>query len=88
MPRANSSGGKKRLGGITKQGDGYLRAPLVVGATAVTLMTRKKADRQPWMAQHLKRNPAKIAAAALADRTARIAWAVMSRKEAYAAPAA
>jgi transposase len=79
-PRANSSGGKERPGGITKKGDGYLRRLLVVGATAVMRMTRKNAEWQPWMAQLLKRKPAKIATVALANKTARIAWAVMSRK--------
>ena len=79
--RANSSGGKERLGGITKQGDGYLRRLLVVSATAVMRMTRKYADRQPWMAQLLERKPAKIATVALANKTAHIAWAVMLRKE-------
>lgn len=49
-PRANSSGGKERVGGITKQGDGYLRRLLVVGSTAVMRMTRKNPARQPWMA--------------------------------------
>ena len=87
-PRANSSGGKERLGGITKQGDGYLRRLLVVGATAVMRMARKNAARQPWMAQLLERKPAKIATVALANKTARIAWAVMSRNEVYAASAA
>ena len=76
------------MGGITKQGDGYLRRLLVVGATAVMRMTRKNADRQPWMAQLLERKPAKIATVALANKTARIAWAVMARKEVYAARAA
>lgn len=80
-PRANSSGGKNRLGGITKQGDGYLRRLLVIGATAVMRMTRKNADRQPWMAKLLERKPTKIAPVALDNKTARIAWAVMSRKE-------
>ena len=78
-PRANSSGGKERLCGITKQGDGYLRQLLVVGATAVMRMTPKNAERQPWMAQLLERKPAKIATVALANKTARIAWAVMPR---------
>jgi transposase len=87
-PRANSSGGKERLSGITKQGDGYLRRLLVVGATAVMRMTRKNADRQTWMAQLLGRKPAKIATVALANKTAHIAWAVMSRKEIYAAATA
>ncbi|MEN8915874.1 MULTISPECIES: IS110 family transposase [Erythrobacteraceae] len=87
-PRPHSSGGKERLGGITKQGDGYLRRLLVVGATAVMRMARKDASRQPWMAKLLERKPTKIATVALANKTARIAWAVMTRKEVYAAPAA
>lgn len=87
-PRANSSGGEERLGGITKQGDGYLRRLLVVGATAVMRMARKDAARQPWLAQLLERKPAKIATVALANKTVRIAWAVMSRNEVYAASAA
>ena len=84
-PRANSSGGKERLGGITKQGDGYLRRLLVVGSTAVMRMTRKNPARQPWMAGLLERKPAKIATVALANKTALIAWVVMTRKEVYAA---
>jgi transposase len=52
-PRPHSSGGKERLGGISKQGDGYLRKLLVVGATAVMRMARKDAARQPWVAQLL-----------------------------------
>lgn len=83
-PRANSSGGKERLGGITKHGDGYLRRLLVVGANAVMRMARKNAARQSWMARLLERKPTKIATVALADKTARIAWAVMTRKEVYA----
>jgi transposase len=87
-PRPHSSGGKERLGGISKQGAGYLRRLLVVGATAVMRMTRKNAARQPWLAQLLERKPAKIATVALANKTARIAWAVMTRKEVYAAATA
>ncbi|MEP2724923.1 IS110 family transposase [Roseibium sp.] len=82
-PRPHSSGGKERLGGITKQGDGYLRRLLVVGATAVMRVARKDASPQPWMAQLLERKPTKIATVALANKTARIAWAVMARKEVY-----
>jgi transposase len=84
-PRANSSGGKDRLGGCTKQGDGYLRRLLAVRATAVMRMTRKSPDRQPWMAQLLEQKPGKIATVALANKTERITWAVRSRKELYAA---
>ncbi|VXD07312.1 transposase [Sphingomonas sp. T1] len=87
-PRAKSSGGKERMGGITKQGDRYMRRLLVVGATAVMRMARKDAARQPWLAQLVERKPAKIAMVALANETARIAWAVMSRNEVYAASAA
>ena len=87
-PRPHSSGGKERLAGISKQGDGYLRKLLVVGATAVMRMARKDPSRQPWLAQLLGRKPVKIATVGLANKTARIAWAVMSRKEVYAASAA
>lgn len=87
-PRPHSSGGKERLGGISKQGDGYLRKLLVVGATAVMRMARKDPSRQPWVAQLLARKPVKIATVGLANKTARIAWAVMTRNEVYAAAAA
>jgi len=86
-PRPNSSGGKERLGGISKQGDGYLRCLLVVGATAIIRTARKDSTRQPWVAQLLERKPPEITAVALANKTARIAWAVMSRREIYAAAA-
>ncbi len=84
-PRANSSGGKKRLGGISKQGDGYLRRLLVVGAIAVVRMVRKDPSRQPWLAELLERKTARVATVGLANKTARIAWAVMTREEVYAA---
>ncbi len=87
-PRANSSGGKEGLGGITEQGDGYLRRLPVVGATAVMRMARKDAARQLWLAQLIERKPAKIATVALANKAARIAWAAMSRNEVYATSAA
>lgn len=87
-PRPHSPGGKERLGGISKQGDRYLRKLLVVGATAVMRMARKDASRQPWLARLLERKPVKIATVGLANKTARIAWAVMARKEVYAAAAA
>lgn len=87
-PRPHSSGGKERLGGITKQGDGYLRRLLVVGATAVMRMTRKDRAKQPWLARLLVTKPAKIASVALANKTARIAWVIMSRGEVYRSAAA
>jgi len=82
-PRPHSSGGKERLGCITKQGDGYLRRLLVVGATAVMRMTRKDLAKQPWLAKLLATKPAKLASVALANKTARIAWVIMSRGEVY-----
>jgi transposase len=87
-PKAHSSGGKERLGGISKQGDGYIRRLLVNGASAVMRMTRKDATRQPWLARLLERKPAKVAAVALANKSARIAWAIMARNEVYAGAAA
>lgn len=61
---------------------------LVVGATVVMRMARRDATRQPWVAQRLERKPVKIATVGLAHKTARIAWAVMTRNEVYAAAAA
>jgi transposase len=87
-PKPHSSGGKERLGGITKQGEGYLRRLLVVGATAVMRMTRKDHARQPWLAKLLTKKPAKLASVALGNKTARIAWVIMSRGEIYRPAAA
>ena len=84
-PRPSSSGGKERLGGISKQGDGYLRRLLVVGATAVVKMVRRNAALQPWLARLLERKTVKVAIVGMANKTARIAWAVMARKETYVA---
>jgi len=81
-PRANSSGGKERLGGITKMGDGYLRRLLVVGATAVIRMARQRGGT-PWLMGLLERKAPKAAAVALANKMARIAWALMARRESY-----
>ena len=86
--RYSAPAASSRHGGISKQGDGYLRKLLVVGATAVMRMARKDASRQPWLVRLLERKPLKIATVGLANKTARIAWAVMARKEVYAAAAA
>ena len=77
-PRQNSSGGKIRLGRTTKQGDPYLRRLLVIGAHAVLRFARKgKAKTTQWAAGLLERKPYMVAAVALANKMARIAWAVM-----------
>jgi transposase len=88
VPRQSSSGGKQRLGSISKQGDRYLRKLLVVGASAVLRHARSHPDRHPWLMQLLARRPAKVAIVALANKMARMAWAVLSRGETYRAPMA
>lgn len=87
VPRQNSSGGKERLGSISKQGDRYLRRLLIVGATAVIRHARAHPDKHPWLTQLLARKPVKVVAVALANKMARIAWAVLFRGETYRAPA-
>ena len=69
VPRQNSSGGKERLGSISKQGDRYLRRLLVIGATAVIRPARTHPDKHPWLIQLLARRPAKVVAVALANKT-------------------
>jgi transposase len=86
-PRPNSSGGKERLGRISKMSDGYLRTLLVVGATAVIRYARTKAAADAaWINSLLARKPARLASVALANKTARIAWAVLAKGEVYRAP--
>jgi transposase len=87
VPRQNSSGGKERLGSISKQGDRCLRRLLIVGATTVVQHARKHPDKHPWLISLLARRPAKVVAVALANKMARIAWAVLARGETYRAPA-
>jgi hypothetical protein len=86
VPRQNSTGGKERLGRITKQGDRYLRCLLVAGAMAVVQQARRHPEKYPWIARLLARKPAKLVAIAIANKTARIAWAVMTRGEIYRSP--
>ncbi len=86
-PKAHSSAGKERHVGISKQGDGYIRRLLVVGATAVMRRARQDNGSRLWGAKLLERKYAKLAAVVLANKTARIAWAVITRGETYAAPA-
>jgi transposase len=86
VPRQNSTGGKERLGGISKQGDRYLRRLLVVGAHAVLRSARARPERHPWLIALLERRPFKVAAVALANKVARAAWALLARRETYRAP--
>jgi transposase len=86
VPRQNSSGGKERLGGITKAGNRYLRQMLVVGAMAVIRHAERNGSRRPWLVQLLARKATKLAAIALANRTARMVWALMTSGESYRDP--
>ena len=87
MPRQNSTGGKARLSGISKRGDGYIRHLLVTGAHAV-LLRYKPARLDPWLISLLRRRPRMVVAVAIANKMARIAWAIMSRGEQYRSTAA
>jgi transposase len=87
VPRQSSSGGKDRLGRISKMGDGYLRKLLVVGATSVIRRARTGAlAAAPWIRSLLERRPARVVTVAMANKTARIAWAVLARGDVYRAP--
>ena len=88
VPRQNSSGGKERLGSITKQGDRYLRQLLVVGAVAVIRYAVRNGARRPWLVQLLARRTPKVAAVALANKNARMVWAIMTSGERYREPVA
>lgn len=86
VPRQNSSGGKERLRGITKQGDRYLRQLRVVGALAVIRYAQRHGTRRPWLVQLLARRATKIAAVALANKMARMTWVIMVSGERYREP--
>ena len=89
VPKQHSSGGKDRLGGISKQGDRYLRSLFTAGALAVIRYARIHGTKhRPWLAALLARRPTKVAAIALANKIARIAWAMMTKGERYKEPAA
>ncbi len=81
VPRQEGTGGKVWLGPISKRGNGYLRRLLVNGATS--LLNSKRAKQDPWLVKLLATKPRKVAAVALANKMARIGWALMMRQEDY-----
>ena len=89
VPKQNSSGGKERLGSITKRGDRYLRSLFTAGALAVIRYAKiHGAKHRPWLTSLLSRRPTKVAAIALANKIARMAWAMMAKGERYREPVA
>jgi transposase len=82
-PKDHSTAGKVRLGVITRAGDEALRSVLVVGATAVIKQALRGGRAEPWIVELLRRKPPKLAAVALANKTARIAWKLMVTGETY-----
>jgi transposase len=89
VPKQHSSGGKDKLGSISKRGDRYLRSLFTAGALAVIRYAKIHGTKhRPWLTALLARRPTKVAAIALANKIARMAWAMMAKGERYKEPAA
>jgi transposase len=86
VPRQDSTGGKQKLGPISKQGDRYVRRILVVGAHSVLRRAKQNPEKYPWLTQLLARRPFKVVAVALANKMARMAWALLAHGGTYRAP--
>ena len=85
-PLQKSSGGKERLGRITKMGDKYLRKLLIVGMTSLACRAKYNPETiEPRLANLLARKPVRVATVAMANKTARTIWAIMTRGETYRA---
>jgi len=83
-PRQNSSGGKEKLGAITKQGDRYLRKMLIVGcASALRVAGKRTGALARWIAALRAKKPERLVAVALANKLARIGWAIMTTGEVF-----
>lgn len=87
-PLNKSSGGKERLGRITKKGDRYLRRLLIVGMTSRALLARRHPERGDfWTAKILAEKPFRLATTAMANKAARVIWAMMAKRQEYRQPA-
>ena len=84
-PLQKSGGGKERLGRITKMGDKYLRKLLIVGMTSLVHRAKQNPEFNPRLTDLLTRKPTRVATVAMANKTARIIWAIMARGETYRA---
>jgi transposase len=87
-PRAHSSGGKERLGSISKRGNAQLRTLLIVGATSIIKLGKRGLKLPDWVAGLFARKPFKVVAVALANKTARIIWALLTNGGVYRKPTA
>ena len=89
VPKQHSSGGKDKLGSISKQGDRYLRSLFMAGALAVIRYAKIYGSKhRPWLTALLARRPTKVVAIALANKLARMVWAMMTKGERYKEPVA
>jgi transposase len=86
VPRQNSTGGKAHMGRISKQGDHYLRWLLVAGAMTVIRHAKRRGTNLPWLATMIADKPTKVAAVALANKNARIAWVLLKHGGTYQRP--
>ena len=86
VPKQNSSSGKEQLGAISKRGDAYLRWLLVAGSLSGIRYAQRHGAKQPWLVKLLERRTSKIAAVALANKNARMIWALMTRGENHREP--
>jgi transposase len=88
VPRQNSTGGKQKLGKTSKMGQRDIRRLLIIGATSVVKSAKRKGTRSTWLARMLACKPPMLVATALANKMARMVWALMTKQEDYRDPAA